>query len=213
VLSGWKRVDGYAGLEPARQLDYRQPCTLQIAGVGWISDRAAARLSDIIQPVDGSTKNSAKRWIQLQNPSARARLVTNAVSSKDPANDLATIAGNQALVDEPINLPAVTPGMATLVADQPGRIVVQSNCSTEQLLVVNESYYPGWKASTDSHDAKLIRVNGDFLGVVAPPGRHEICLEFQPENLRIGRRASCFGLGLLVVTFLLGTTLRRPTKG
>ena len=98
-----------------------------------------------------------------------------------------------------------------LVVDRPGHIVVESNCPAQRLLVVNESYYPGWKATTDGHDAKLLRVNGDFLGVVAPPGRHEICLDFQPESLRIGRLVSGFGLGLLVVTFVLGATLFRPT--
>jgi hypothetical protein len=210
LLTGWKRVDGYAGLEPARTLDYREATALQVAGVGWISN--AAGVSANLQPPDHVTKNSTEGWFSLPNPSVRARLVTDAVIGKNPAADLANIALNQALVDEPLNLAAGTPGVAILVADRPGRIVVKSNCSTDQLLVVNESYYPGWKASTDGSDAKLIRVNGDFMGVVAPAGRHELCLEFRPESMRIGRLASCFGLGLLVVTFLLGATLPRLAK-
>ena len=110
-------------------------------------------------------------WIPLPNPSARVRLVSDAVFSSDPRSDLCKIAENQALVDEPLELPAGPVGTAILVVDRPGHIVVESNCPTQQLLVVNESYYPGWTTTIDGHDAKPLRVNGDFLGVVTPPGR------------------------------------------
>ena len=121
-------------------------------------------------------------------------------------------AEGQTLVDEPMDLRGGPVGTVTLDVDRPGRIVVQSNCPTQQLLVVNESYYPGWTTTIDGHDAKLLRANGDFLGVVTPPGRHEIQLEFQPESLRIGRLLSCFGLSLLVVTFLLSGTFFRSAR-
>jgi hypothetical protein len=209
LLAGWKRADGYAGLEPARQLDDRQPDALQAAGVGWISDRAAAAISTELQPKMAAADKAPEHWIPLPNPSPRVRLVSATIFSSDPARDLCKIAENRALVDEPLELPAGPVGKAILVVDRPGHIVLESNCPTQQLLVVNESYYPGWKAAIDGRDAKVRRANGDFLGVVTPPGRHEICLEFQPDSLRIGRLVSCFGLGLLVVTFVLGATLFR----
>ena len=36
TLSGWRRADGYAGLEPARQLDYHRLPALRLAGVRWV---------------------------------------------------------------------------------------------------------------------------------------------------------------------------------
>ncbi len=212
LLTGWKRADGYAGLEPARQLDYRQPAALQLAGVGWISDRAADVISAELQRKVAAVDKAPEHWIPLPNPSPRVRLVSVTIFSSDPAHDLCKIAENQAIVDEPLELPTSPVGKAILVVDRPGHIVVESNCPTQQLLVVNESYYPGWTTTIDGHDAKPLRVNGDFLGVVTPTGRHEICLEFQPDSLRIGRLVSCFGLGLLVVTFVLGATLFRSAR-
>ena len=41
LLTGWKLADGYAGLEPARQLDYRQPAALRGQDVGWIAAGAS----------------------------------------------------------------------------------------------------------------------------------------------------------------------------
>ena len=209
LLAGWKRADGYAGLEPARRLDYRQTAALQTAGVGWISDHAAKNLVES----HGLPNGSIEGWMPIVNPSTRVRLVTNAVISNHPAIDIANIEDNAALVDEPLNLPSGPPGVATIVADRPGNLVVETHCTAAQLLVTNESFYPGWKALRDGHETKLIRVNGDFMGVLAPAGRHEIRLEFQPESLRIGRLLSCFGLGLLVVTFLLGCVVIRPSIG
>jgi hypothetical protein len=147
----------------------------------------------------------------MVNPSASVRLVTNTIVSNDPAIDIANVGDNAALVDEPLNLPSGPTGVATIITDRPGNLVVQSRCSAAQLLVTNESFYPGWMALLDGDETKLIRANGDFMGVLAPAGRHEIRLEFRPESLRIGRLLSCFGLGLLVVTFLLGCVVIRPS--
>ena len=52
-------------------------------------------------------------------------------------------------------------------------------------------------------NSPLLRVNGDFMGVVVPSGSHEIHLNFQPESRYYGRLLGCFGLGLMVVTLLL----------
>jgi hypothetical protein len=211
LFAGWKRADGYAGLEPARRLDYRQAAALQVASVGWISDQAFAVISPYSQ-AKITADRTRDHWLPLPNPVARIRLISATVLSSNPANDLSQLSADQALVDEPLELPVGPPGKAALVFDRPGHIVVESNCPAQRLLVVNESNYPGWKATIDGRDAKLLRVNGDFLGVVAPPGRHEVCFDFQPESLRIGRLVSGFGLSLLVVMLGLSSTWFRPPQ-
>ena len=44
LLSGWKCIDGYLGLEPARRLDYRETAALRAAGVTWLSAQADANM-------------------------------------------------------------------------------------------------------------------------------------------------------------------------
>ncbi|HTQ38695.1 MAG TPA: hypothetical protein VMJ32_06690, partial [Pirellulales bacterium] len=46
LLKGWNRVDGYAGLDPAKQLDYRDPAALRAAGVEWIAGEAATQIQN-----------------------------------------------------------------------------------------------------------------------------------------------------------------------
>jgi hypothetical protein len=188
LLTGWKRVDGYAGLEPARRIDYRDPKALQLAGVGW-----ALSLSE--------DQNS---WTPLSNRQSRAWLVTNTTVSQNPAADLATLSIHEsALTDIALSLPAGKPGNVEILDDRPGEISLKTDCNTPQLLVVNESHHAGWQATIDSASSDILRVNGDFLGLVVPAGSHEIHLQFLPASLKFGRIASGCGLGLLVAALLL----------
>jgi hypothetical protein len=185
LLKGWQRADGYAGLEPRRRLDYSQPKVLQIAGAGW-------RWSE-----------AGDRWIQLNEPCPRAWLVSNAIVSANPSEHVPGLdPTSAALIDEPISLPRSQSGSVEVKIDSPGRLALATVVSADQLLIINESFHPGWKAKIDSNSARPVRVNGDFIGLVVPAGTHEVALNFQPESLLYGRLASGFGLGLIVATLL-----------
>lgn len=100
-----------------------------------------------------------------------------------------------------------------MITDRPGQISLSANCSSQQLLVVNESYHRGWQATIDKQTAPVLRADGDFMGVVVAPGEHEIALKFQPESLRFGRLASGFGLSLMVVMLVAAAwPVRRQPK-
>lgn len=194
LLKGWKRADGYAGLEPARQLDYREPVALQLAGVGW--------------KLNGNSQNA--RWQPITDYRPRAWLVTQATVSARPALDLESLpSAEQALLDVPLSLAAASPGQVVVHRDRPGDVSVKTTCPTSQLLLVNESFHPGWKVTVDGEKASVLRANGDFLGVVAPAGPHEIHLQFRPSSLEYGRMASGCGLSLLVAALLFVT---RPSS-
>jgi uncharacterized membrane protein YfhO len=90
-------------------------------------------------------------------------------------------------------------GTVISIANSPGRFSFYANCSSQQFLVVGESYHAGWNAMVDGQPASVVRANGDFMGVLVEPGEHQINLNFQPESLRYGRLTSAFGLSLMVV--------------
>ena len=229
LLAGFARADGYAGLEPARHLDYRDPAALRAAGVSWIASDAASQIESAAHrnwlaktdptrivpqpPAIAPGKNTL--WLRLGHPQPRAWLVTKAVSSDQPAADLAKISLVSAALVK-INPPTVlsdssTPGSVYILSDRPGNFLADVDCPATQLLVVNESYHSGWRASCDgtAHQSPVLRADGDFLGVVIPAGRHRISIKFQPESLRFGGLLSAFGLGLMVVTLLLPTATVR----
>ena len=84
LLAGWYRADGYAGLEPRRQLDYRQLAALRVAGVRWV--RRNTSNATIEGLLDGNPK-----WREVPSPLPQVRLLTRVQVSDDPARDLARI--------------------------------------------------------------------------------------------------------------------------
>jgi hypothetical protein len=67
ILSGCRQIDGYAGLEPRKQLDYRQLSALQAAGVQWVANRPHTRkIAGLLEHDD--------RWLEVPNPLPRVRL-------------------------------------------------------------------------------------------------------------------------------------------
>jgi len=203
LLSGWRFADGYAGLEPARRLDYRMPAALRAAGVGWAVN------------VDGLARRlgiaaSAGSWIPLNDSLPRAQLFSHATVSADPAHDIGRIAlGSTALVDQLVQLDPGPAGTVEILDDRPGSIRLHVDAPAERLLFVSESFHPGWKCSIDGKPTSVWRVNGDFLGCLCPAGTSEVRFEFRPESLRYGRLLSAGGLGLLMGLVLLNGFRRR----
>lgn len=75
---------------------------------------------------------------------------------------------------------------AELVRQTPNRIVVSVENGAGDLIVISESYHPGWKANADSRPLRVVRANHALIGVYVPPGKHQVTLAFQPESFRIG---------------------------
>ena len=66
------------------------------------------------------------------------------------------------------------------------------------LLVVNDSYAPGWGATVDTEPARLERVNGVVRGVWLGGGSHRVVMRYRPPGLPLGMALSLATLvGLL----------------
>jgi len=196
TLAGFSRADGYAGLQPERRLDYRQLDALRVAGVRWVGKHPTTTDIAGLMPYDD-------RWFEVPQPLDRVRLVSRAVRTETPDRDLAPIdVASTALTEIDVALPPSTPGKAALIAQRPGRLVVYAHCPAPQLLVVAESFHPGWQATVDSKPEPPLRVNGDFLGCCLGPGHHRVVFTFKPGSLRRGWWLSCTGVILASVCFL-----------
>ncbi|MDD5307532.1 MAG: YfhO family protein [Deltaproteobacteria bacterium] len=61
-------------------------------------------------------------------------------------------------------------------------ITASVKAGTWGLAVVNEVYFPGWRASVDGRESPVIRCNHLLRGVVVGPGRHRIVLRYWPPS-------------------------------
>jgi uncharacterized membrane protein YfhO len=78
------------------------------------------------------------------------------------------------------------------------RIVVDA--AAPSIVVIRNSYDPGWSASVDGVDAPLLATDYLIQGVAVPAGHHEIQLVYRDPDVSRGLAASA-----LVWLILLGS--------
>jgi hypothetical protein len=205
VLKGWRQLDGYAGLEPARRLDYRNVNALRVAGVERVLRSPTTETIPGLIPLDD-------RWLEVPDPLPRARCVADVSASSDHASDLsqldvkcsATVDTSDMIVIEICATPIDgywdwIRGKARIIDDRPGVIRVATETVGGQWLLVSERFHHGWTATVDGRPAELLRANGEFLGCRVPADEHVVEFTFRPASLRYGKWLTGFGLVLLVV--------------
>jgi hypothetical protein len=184
TLRGLNLADGYVALYPRTSLDLSNEDSLRLAGVRWA--------------------HRGDSWHAILDPLPRARMVSRAQSGQEsPTVDFATTA----LVDEQLSLVDATPGSATLTEDRPGRIVLDVECKSRQLLIVAESYHRGWQVLIDGNEATVTRVHDQFLGCVVEEGRHQVEFLFRPASLALGKGLTGLALALMTLWLLLALLL------
>ena len=116
-----------------------------------------------------------------------------------------------AIVEEKIDaLPrhsTVQSPLPKVVARSLNRVVIDADAKQPGLLVLGDSYYPGWKAFVDGQESKIYRTNHVMRGVIVPAGQHRVEFRYQPLSFRIGVLISLVSL-VLVVAFLIRLRIR-----
>ncbi len=54
------------------------------------------------------------------------------------------------------------------------------------LLVLSDTFYPGWQARVDGAPTPIYRTNAVFRGIPVPPGRHRVEIHYRPRSLQVG---------------------------
>ncbi len=196
LVRGLYSIEGYASLEPRRMLDYELPAAVRVAGTRW----------ELVGTGPTAT------WNELEGALPYVRLVAKAVASEEPRETIEKMdLETTAIVSEPLDLPPGDAGTAVLKEEHPGELEITTTAPARRLLVVAESYHPGWWVTLDGQRQHPIRVYGDFLGLVVPEGQHQVKFAFRPWSLRLGPWVSLGGLGLALVIFA-GSFLWSPYR-
>jgi len=67
-----------------------------------------------------------------------------------------------------------------------------------KLLIISNTYYPGWKATIDGRPAEIMHANYMFQAIYLPPGAHHINVAFSSDHLRYGLIAAAAALSLIL---------------
>lgn len=118
----------------------------------------------------------------------------------EPANRVAVIG---ALI--PFDLPSRLSGRVTLERYLPQEIELSASMQGTGLVVLSDSFYPGWEATIDGQPATIVRANYFSRGVFVPDGEHRVVFRYRPLSFRIGALVSL----LTGVAVLIGVAFSR----
>lgn len=103
-------------------------------------------------------------------------------------------------------------GRALVTNYGPTEVVIRSESHGNGLLVLADSYYPGWKAFIDDEEVDIMRANYAFRAVPVPGGNHVIRFEFSSGPLVLGSVISMACLVLIVLFLFADLVVRRRRK-
>ncbi len=110
------------------------------------------------------------------------------------------------LKEAPQNAPAPdSTAQATLVKYSLHEIVVETQSSSPQILVLSDNYYPiGWHAYVDGQPAQTLLANYAFRGVEVPAGKHRIEWRYASTAYTMGLFISLGALAVIVGMLVIG---------
>jgi hypothetical protein len=89
----------------------------------------------------------------------------------------------------------VTPNPVRINSSRPGHAELVTASAAGGLLVLHDSYYPGWIAEVDGKSVPIRRTDMLFRGIEVPAGNHHITFRFLPFSLSNLRAAFNSGIG------------------
>jgi hypothetical protein len=117
----------------------------------------------------------------------------------------------QVVLDTPRQLqPAVNLQSELFISKyQNSHVQIRARLSAPGILVLTDSYYPGWKVFVDGAQKKLLRANHFFRAVELPAGNHSVEFVYDPLSFKIGSLISLLTAALLIAVPVVGWLRRR----
>ena len=186
----WDRIDGEPGAPPG--LDEIQPL-LNILSARYVVSEDKLALPEIYGAGPRIYRNdlalpqayvvsraqvvedSATRLAVLLDPTFDPR--SEVLLSRAPASPL----GQQTKPKT-----KSSPPIPSVQREGPQSIQVRVNMPQPGYLVLNDVYYPGWRATVDGQPAEILPANHAFRAVALAQGEHTVAFEYAPFSFRLG---------------------------
>jgi hypothetical protein len=135
-----------------------------------------------------------------------AALAALADPSFEPARQVVLLADELAaagLLDQARQLEGPAgEAVVQVVSYQPEQVALDVALDAPGVLVLADTWYPGWQATVDGEPAALLRANYLFRAVLLPAGQHRVLFEYRPAT--VGRGA---GISLAAALVLLAVVV------
>lgn len=127
------------------------------------------------------------------------------LDEKFDARNAAIVIGEQTAAEVALptdNLAASFQATASIIRDRLNDVEVESVTPRVAMMVLNDSWAPGWKAFVDGVEQPVLRVNYGFRGVVVPEGRHRVIFLYRPRMFLAGLFISSISLMFVCILYV-----------
>ncbi len=197
---------------------------LVLRGVSLLDERTGSHAA-LTMPADGQFRRVHSGDVKIyQNLQAlpRATMAGQVAVAADDAAALAALAdpsfepGGQVvllaeelaaagLLEQAAQLVSPTAdGVVQVVSYQPEQVELEVALGAPGVLVLADTWYPGWQVAVDGKPAALLRANYLFRAVLLPAGQHRVLFEYRPATLGRGAGISLAAALVLVVVGVVG---------
>jgi len=81
-----------------------------------------------------------------------------------------------------------------LKEDHGSRVSLSVRLSCPAMVVVSDTYFPGWRAYVDGAPAQIYSVNAAMRGIIAPAGAHSVTMRYRPMVVYEGAALTLLGI-------------------
>lgn len=109
--------------------------------------------------------------------------------------------------------PNSTLQLVTFDSVKDDQLKLTTSSPDQSILVLTDTYYPGWKAKIDNQPTKIYRANFLFKAIILPPGSHRIEFYYQPTHFYLSLIVSLLTLlSLIFYMFKKSTQKEKPIQ-
>jgi hypothetical protein len=123
----------------------------------------------------------------------------------------------EVVLDQSVQLTQKGPfeGQAKIIGYENQAVTIHASLNNSGILVLADSYYPGWRAYVDGMETRILKANLFFRAVVLAEGEHVVEFRYEPRSFTIGLAVSLTALCALVLisafVYLRGRPARETT--
>lgn len=121
-------------------------------------------------------------------------------------------AARQALGEAPVG-PCRPAGRVRVDRYEPEQVVLAAQADQRSVLVLTDTWFPGWEVRVDGRTAPLLRVDHALRGVVLSPGPHLVEFAFRPSVHAAGAAMTVITVLLMLAWCLVASLRRRRHQG
>jgi hypothetical protein len=151
-------------------------------------------------------------WLyEIKSVVPRAYIVTKYSVEKDSVKILQRLSAtefdplSEVVLDSDVSLvpPALSSARVDIQRYKNSTVTIATATNGESILVLADSFYPGWKAYLDGTETAILRANHFYRAVRLPSGVHQVEFRYEPRSFMIGAMISLATLVLMILISIL----------